>query len=138
MSSLAMNLDSISGDSILDDNRVCVWKVPGECLDPAFALQQHTAPTVGVTVWGAVANHTQPHLELIHGTMTAQRYVHDILQPHVLSHTQQDNARPQTARVLQDFLHTVTTLPCLPNSQICLQSSICGIIWDSELGILLV
>ncbi|GFU36284.1 transposable element Tcb2 transposase [Trichonephila clavipes] len=49
--------------------------------------------------------------------MTAQRYVHDILQPHVLllmqrlpgAIFQQDNARPHT--VLQDYLRTVTTLP---------------------------
>ncbi|GFV35531.1 transposable element Tcb1 transposase [Trichonephila clavipes] len=51
--------------------------------------------------------------------MTAQRYVHDILQPHVLPFMQwlpgaifqQDNARPHTARVSQDCLLTVTTLP---------------------------
>ncbi|GFW66394.1 transposable element Tcb2 transposase [Trichonephila clavipes] len=51
--------------------------------------------------------------------MTAQQYVHDILQPHVLplmqwlpgAIFQQDNARPHTARVSQDCLHTVTTLP---------------------------
>ncbi|GFX82749.1 transposable element Tcb2 transposase [Trichonephila clavipes] len=74
--------------------------------------------------------------------MTAQRYVHDILQPHVFPLVQwlpgaifqQDNACPQTARVSQDCLHTVTTLPGLPDPQICLQSSISGIIWDGELG----
>ncbi|GFV41394.1 transposable element Tcb1 transposase [Trichonephila clavipes] len=51
--------------------------------------------------------------------MTAQRYVHEILQPHVLQLMQwlsgalflQDNAWPHTARVSQDCLHTVTTLP---------------------------
>ncbi|GFW26493.1 transposable element Tcb1 transposase [Trichonephila clavipes] len=51
--------------------------------------------------------------------MTAQWYVHDILQPHVLllmqrlpgAIFQQDNARSHTARVLQDCLRTVTTLP---------------------------
>ncbi|GFX20110.1 transposable element Tcb2 transposase [Trichonephila clavipes] len=51
--------------------------------------------------------------------MTVQRYVHDILQPHVLplmqrlpgAIFQQDNARPLTARVSQDCLLTVTTLP---------------------------
>ncbi|GFU75635.1 transposable element Tcb1 transposase [Trichonephila clavipes] len=50
--------------------------------------------------------------------MTAQWYVHDILQPHVLplmqrlpgAIFQQDNGRPHTARVSQDCLHTVTTL----------------------------
>ncbi|GFV93512.1 transposable element Tcb1 transposase [Trichonephila clavipes] len=51
--------------------------------------------------------------------MTAQRYVYHILQPHVLplmqrlpgAIFQQDNARPHTARVSQDCLCTVTTLP---------------------------
>ncbi|GFX31728.1 transposable element Tcb1 transposase [Trichonephila clavipes] len=51
--------------------------------------------------------------------MTAQRYVHDILQPHVLTLMQwlpgaifqQDNAGPHMARLSQDCLHIVTTLP---------------------------
>ncbi|GFW60245.1 transposable element Tcb1 transposase [Trichonephila clavipes] len=51
--------------------------------------------------------------------MTAQWYVHDILQPHVLplmqrlpvAIFQQDNARPHSARVSQDYLRIVTTLP---------------------------
>ncbi|GFX19652.1 transposable element Tcb1 transposase [Trichonephila clavipes] len=50
--------------------------------------------------------------------MTAQQYVHDILQPHVLplmqrfpeAIFQQDNSRPHMARVSQDCLRTVTTL----------------------------
>ncbi|GFS79950.1 transposable element Tcb2 transposase [Trichonephila clavipes] len=51
--------------------------------------------------------------------MTAQRYVHDILQPHVLPLMEllpgaiflQDNAQPHTARASQDSLCTVATLP---------------------------
>ncbi|GFY11340.1 transposable element Tcb1 transposase [Trichonephila clavipes] len=51
--------------------------------------------------------------------MTSQRYVHDILQPHVLplmqrvpgATFQQNNARPHTARMSQACLRTVTTLP---------------------------
>ncbi|GFV81038.1 transposable element Tcb1 transposase [Trichonephila clavipes] len=51
--------------------------------------------------------------------MTAQRYVHDILQPHVLplmqrlplAIFQQDNVPPQTARVSQDCLLNITILP---------------------------
>ncbi|GFX12992.1 transposable element Tcb2 transposase [Trichonephila clavipes] len=71
-------------------------------------------------VWGAIAYNTRSPLVLIRGTMTAQWYVHDILQPHVLplmqrlssqEPCQQDNARPQTERVSQNCLQTVTTLP---------------------------
>ncbi|GFU08417.1 transposable element Tcb2 transposase [Trichonephila clavipes] len=82
-----------------DDNRVRVWSPHNERLNPAFSLQQHTTPTAGM--------------------MTAQWYVHDILQPHVFPLLQrlpratflQDNAQPYTARVSQDCLRTVTTLP---------------------------
>ncbi|GFS67458.1 transposable element Tcb2 transposase [Trichonephila clavipes] len=102
-----------------DENGVRVWRPRVERLNPAFALQQHTAPTAGVRIWGAIAYNTRSHLVLIRGTMTAQRYVHDILQPHVLplmqrlsgAIFQQDNARSHAARVSQDCLHTVTNLP---------------------------
>ncbi|GFT04040.1 transposable element Tcb2 transposase [Trichonephila clavipes] len=102
-----------------DDNRVRVWRPRGERLNPAFALQRHTAPTAGVMAWGAIAYNTWSPLVLIRGTMTAQWYVHDILQPHVLplmqrlpgALFQQDNAQPHTAKVSQDCLRTVTTLP---------------------------
>ncbi|GFY10643.1 transposable element Tcb2 transposase [Trichonephila clavipes] len=70
-------------------------------------------------VCGVIAYNTRSLLVLIRGTMKAKRYVHDILQPHVLplmqripgAIFQQDNARPHTERVSQDCLHTVTTLP---------------------------
>ncbi|GFT37599.1 DDE_3 domain-containing protein [Trichonephila clavipes] len=51
------------------------------------------------------------------GTLTGQRYVDDILRPHVgpflngLPVFQQDNALPHTARVAQDFLRHFQTLP---------------------------
>ncbi|GFT81153.1 transposable element Tcb2 transposase [Trichonephila clavipes] len=58
-------------------------------------------------------------LVLIQDTVTAQWYVHDILVPHALplmqrlpgAIFQQVNARPLMARVSQDYLRTVTTLP---------------------------
>ncbi|GFU99165.1 transposable element Tcb1 transposase [Trichonephila clavipes] len=58
--------------------------------------------------------------------MTAQRYVHDSLQSYVLplmqwlpgAIFQQDNARPQKARVSQDCFRIVTIIPCPAQSQI--------------------
>ncbi|GFW75327.1 transposable element Tcb2 transposase [Trichonephila clavipes] len=102
-----------------DDSRVRVWRPRGERLNPAFAVQRHNTPTAGVMVWGAIAYNTRSALVLIHGTITAQLYVHDILQAHVLplmqrlpgAIFQQDNARPHKARVSQDCLCTVTILP---------------------------
>ncbi|GFW61507.1 transposable element Tcb2 transposase [Trichonephila clavipes] len=101
-----------------DDNRVRAWRPPGECLNPVFSLQRHTSSTVGGMAWSAITYNTRSPLVLIRGTMTAQRYVYDILKPHVLpphattsrSHFQQENARLHTARVSQDCLRTVTTL----------------------------
>ncbi|GFY35008.1 transposable element Tcb2 transposase [Trichonephila clavipes] len=103
-----------------DDNRVRVWRPRGERLNPAFSLQRHIAPTAAVMAWDVIAYNTRPPLVLIRGTMTAQRYAHDILQPHVLplmqrlpgAIFQQDNARPHMARVSQDCLRIFTTLPC--------------------------
>ncbi|GFX02533.1 transposable element Tcb2 transposase [Trichonephila clavipes] len=91
-------------------------------------------------VWGDVAYNTRSHLVLISGKMTAQRYVHDILQPHVLplmqwlpgAIFQQDNARPHKARVSQDCLRTVTTLPWPSRSP---DLSPIDHIWDGVLGI---
>ncbi|GFV25861.1 transposable element Tcb2 transposase [Trichonephila clavipes] len=102
-----------------DDNRVRVWRPRNERPNPAFALQRHTTPTVGVLVWGAIAYNKQSPLLLMRDTMTAQRYVHDILQQHVLplmqllpgAIFQQVNARPHTTRVSQCCLCTVTILP---------------------------
>ncbi|GFW74518.1 transposable element Tcb2 transposase [Trichonephila clavipes] len=69
-------------------------------------------------VCGAIAYNTRSPLVLIRGTMTAQRYIHEILRPHVLplmqrflgAIFQEDNARPQKARVSHGKLCTVTTL----------------------------
>ncbi|GFX97071.1 transposable element Tcb1 transposase [Trichonephila clavipes] len=71
-----------------DDNRVRVWRPGGERLNPTFALQRHTAPTPSVMVWGAIAYNTRSPLGLIRGSMTAQWYVHDIVQPRGLPHMQ--------------------------------------------------
>ncbi|GFT22766.1 transposable element Tcb1 transposase [Trichonephila clavipes] len=86
---------------------------------PRCVAAQHTTPTAGVIVWGAIAYNTRSPLELIRGTVTAQWYVHVLLQPHVLplmkrlpgAIFQQDIARLHTARVSQDCLRTVTNLP---------------------------
>ncbi|GFV98328.1 DDE_3 domain-containing protein [Trichonephila clavipes] len=70
-------------------------------------------------VWGAIAYDSQSTLIVMCGTLTGQRYVDDILRPHVgrflngLPGTifHQDNARPHTARVAQDFLRHFQNLP---------------------------
>ncbi|GFS70766.1 transposable element Tcb2 transposase [Trichonephila clavipes] len=70
-------------------------------------------------VWGAIAYDSRPTLIVMRGTLTGERYVDDILRPHVGSFLnvlpgaifQQDNARPHTTRVARDFLRHFQTLP---------------------------
>ncbi|GFV85972.1 uncharacterized protein TNCV_203521 [Trichonephila clavipes] len=60
----------------------------------------------------------------MHGTLTGQQYVDDILRPHVGPFLnglpeaifQQDNARPHTERVAQNFLCHFQTVPCSARS----------------------
>ncbi|GFX64465.1 transposable element Tc1 transposase [Trichonephila clavipes] len=102
-----------------DDNRVRVWRHPGERYNSPHTVLRHTARTVGVMVWGAIAYDSRSTLIVMRGTLTGQRYVDDILRLHVKPFLnglpgaifQQDNARPHTARVAQDFLRHFQTLP---------------------------
>ncbi|GFT14114.1 DDE_3 domain-containing protein [Trichonephila clavipes] len=70
-------------------------------------------------VWGDIAYDSRSTLIVMRGTLMDQRYVDVILRPHVGPSLnglpgaifQQDNARPHTARVAQDFLRHFKTLP---------------------------
>ncbi|GFT49317.1 transposable element Tcb1 transposase [Trichonephila clavipes] len=72
-----------------------------------------------VRVWRRPAYDSRSTLIVMRGTLTGPRYVDDILRPHVGPFLngfqgaifQQDNARPHTARVAQDFLRHCQTLP---------------------------
>ncbi|GFY11460.1 HTH_Tnp_Tc3_2 domain-containing protein [Trichonephila clavipes] len=83
-----------------DYHRTRVWRRTGQRSDPAFIVERHTAISQGVTVWGAISWDTRSSLGVLQGTLTARRYVDDILTPIVLpmlsSHPgaiyQQDNA----------------------------------------------
>ncbi|GFV67172.1 DDE_3 domain-containing protein [Trichonephila clavipes] len=94
---------------------------------PPPNVLSHTARTVGVMVWGAIAYDSRPTLSVILGTLMVQRYDDDILRPHVGPFLnglpeaifQQGNARPHTARVAQDFLRHFQTLPWPAHSPIC-------------------
>ncbi|GFW39635.1 transposable element Tcb2 transposase [Trichonephila clavipes] len=102
-----------------DDNRVRVWRRPGKRYNSPHTVLRHTARTAGVMVWGAVAYDSRSTLIMIRGILMGQRYVDDIIRPNVEPFVnglpgasfQQDNARPHTARVAQDFLRHFQTLP---------------------------
>ncbi|GFU77940.1 transposable element Tc1 transposase [Trichonephila clavipes] len=101
-----------------DDHRTRVWRRTGQRSDPAFIVERHTAISQGVTVWGAISWDTRSSLVVLQGTLTARRYVDDILTPIVLMLSirpgaiyQQDNARPHTARLSQQCLQGYDVLP---------------------------
>ncbi|GFX11896.1 transposable element Tcb2 transposase [Trichonephila clavipes] len=102
-----------------DDNRVRVWRRPGERYNSPHTVLRHTARTAGVMVWGYIAYDSRSTFIVMRGTLTGQCYVDDILLPQVgpflngLSGAifQQDNASPHTARVAQDFQRHFQTLP---------------------------
>ncbi|GFX59270.1 transposable element Tcb1 transposase [Trichonephila clavipes] len=88
-----------------DDIRIWVWRRPGERYNSPPPVLRHTARTAGVMVWGAIAYDSRSTLIVMRGTLTGQRYVDDILLPHVGYFLnglpgaifQQDTARPHTA-----------------------------------------
>ena len=102
-----------------DDNRVRVWRSPGERYSSPYTCVRHTARTVRVILLNAIAYDSRSTLVVVRGTLTGQCYVDDILRHHLEPFLnrlpgaifQQDNARPHAARIAQDFLSHVQTLP---------------------------
>ncbi|UYV66469.1 hypothetical protein LAZ67_4001791 [Cordylochernes scorpioides] len=106
-----------------DSRRVRVWRRRGERSNPAAIVERPTVRQRGIMVWGAFAYDSRSPLLRIQGTMTAQRYVDDVLRPVTLPYLQgvpnalyQDNARPHTARISQQALQDVQMLPWPPYS----------------------
>ncbi|GFW93699.1 transposable element Tcb2 transposase [Trichonephila clavipes] len=102
-----------------DDNRVRVWRCPGKRYNSPHTVLRHTARTAGVMVWGVITYDNRSTLIVMRVSLTGQRYVDDILRPHVGpflnglpgSIFQQDNALPHSERAVQDFLRHFQTLP---------------------------
>ncbi|UYV75067.1 EPM2AIP1 [Cordylochernes scorpioides] len=107
-----------------DSRRVRVWLRRGERSNPAAIVERPTVRQRGIMVWGAIAYDSRSPLLRIQGTITAQRYVDDVLRPVTLPYLQgvpnalyqQDNARPHTARISQQALQDVQMLPWPPYS----------------------
>ncbi|UYV82088.1 hypothetical protein LAZ67_21000798 [Cordylochernes scorpioides] len=107
-----------------DSRRVRVWRRRRERSNPAAIVERPTVRQRGIMVWGAIAYDSRSPLLRIQGTMTAQRYVDDVLRPVTLPYLQgvpnalyqQDNARPHTARISQQALQDFQMLPWPPYS----------------------
>ncbi|GFX63850.1 transposable element Tcb1 transposase [Trichonephila clavipes] len=101
-----------------NDNRVRVWRQPGERYNSSYTVHRHTECTSGVMVWGVIAYDNRSTIIVMRGALTGKRYVDDILRPHVgpflngvpRAIFQQDNTRTHTARITQEFLCHFQTL----------------------------
>ncbi|GFW61877.1 transposable element Tcb1 transposase [Trichonephila clavipes] len=67
-----------------DDNRVRLWRRPGERYNSLHTVLRHTARRAGVMVWGVIVYDSRSTLIVMRGTLTGQLYVDDILRPHTL------------------------------------------------------
>ncbi|GFY07953.1 transposable element Tcb2 transposase [Trichonephila clavipes] len=138
-----------------DDNSVRVWRRPGGRYNSPYIVLRHIARTARVMVLGGIAYDIQSTLIVMRGTLMSQRYVVDILRPHVGPFLnslpgaifQQDNACPHTRRIAQDILRHYQTLPwpaCFPDlspvehvwDQLKRQIPSCHLIYDLELAVL--
>ncbi|CAH1957897.1 unnamed protein product [Acanthoscelides obtectus] len=100
----------------MHDGRARVRRRRGERRNPQFFVERH----------GAIAYGSRSPLIFIRGNLNAQRYIHEVLEPHLLPYLdtladptfQQDNAPPHVARVTIDFFqhNDVTLLTWPPRS----------------------
>jgi hypothetical protein len=74
-------------------------------------------------VWGGISMEARTELVVVNGgAMTANRYIRDILEPHVVpfapligndSILMHDNARPHIAQIVNEYLDTVQIHPMI-------------------------
>ncbi|CAH1991414.1 unnamed protein product [Acanthoscelides obtectus] len=96
----------------LDGCRQRVRRRRGERRNPQFFVERHVIYTVGLMVWGAIAYGSRSPLIFIRGNMNAQRYIHEVLEPHLLPYLD-TLADPTFQQVTIDFFqhNDVTLLP---------------------------
>ena len=93
------------------DRRRRVWRRCNERYARCCIAEHDRYGGGSVMVWGAISWNHRSDLVVVDGNLNADRYVNQILRPHVVPlarrynlQFQQDNARPHTARLSRDFL----------------------------------
>ena len=102
------------------DGRQRVYRRRRERFAPNCVRQGDRYGGGSVMVWGAMSYNGRSELVVVQGNLTANRYIDQILRPHLLPILnrqreifQHDNARPHTARATRDYLtnHNVNVFP---------------------------
>ncbi|GFT32246.1 transposable element Tcb1 transposase [Trichonephila clavipes] len=101
------------------EGRIRVWRHRGERILNICVMHRHTGPASSIMVWGGIVYRSP--LVRIAGTLNSHRCISEVLQPVVLCYLQglataifqQDDARPDVARIVQTFFvnHQIELLP---------------------------
>lgn len=99
------------------DGRERVWRRPGERYSPCTFSSRTPFQGGSVMVWAGINMAARTELVFVeHGSLTAHRYVEEILLEHVVPFApfigddftlMHDNARPHVARIVREFLDEV-------------------------------
>lgn len=99
------------------DGRQRMWRYRGERYNPTNFTATVAYGGGSVMVWGGICVGARTDLVVIDGgSLTAHRYITDVLEPHVMPFApfigenfifMHDNARPHTARIVKDYLNEV-------------------------------
>lgn len=99
------------------DGRERLWRYRGERFHKANFTETVSYGGGSVMVWGGITLTARTALVIIDGgSLTAHRYITEILEPHVMPFApfigpdfvfMHDNARPHTARVVRDYLNEI-------------------------------
>jgi DDE superfamily endonuclease len=110
--------------------RTRVWRRPGERYIPGAMVETKAHGGGSIMVWDGITMDSKTDLIIVrNGSLTAQRYMNEILDTQVRPFAQDvgqeflfmhDNARPHVANVVQTYLrnHQIQTLPwpaCSPD-----------------------
>ncbi len=96
-----------------NDKRTRVYRRRGERFADNTVIEGDRFGGGSVMVWAAINHDFRSRLVVINGNLTARRYIDEILRPELVPLIrrrrngltfQQDNARPHSARVTQEFL----------------------------------
>lgn len=105
------------------DGRQRVWRRVGERFAQCNIVPKVSFGGGSIMVWGGICLEARTELVVVgRGTMTADRYIMDVLQPHVMPFApfignnfmlMHDNARPHIAGIVQDYLEQIAINPMI-------------------------